>query len=222
MVSGFFHILSSTLFKIKLPLLFLSEGYFTFFSFAEKSSEGEIFVMSVKFQKQLPQVLRKKGVLKNFANFTGKHLRWSLFLIKLQAWGLVTLLKRDSNTIVLKFAKFLRTPIFAEYLRTTASSIFLRAYRYSYVPSYHEGIGGHCLSFLLHTYIYIYYARVAIMYFPLPPEISLDRNPDYWVWSIISFLSFWVFFSLSVCPFYQASNCIVKFNTVKCMFIWFS
>ena len=27
----------------------------------------------------------KKGVLKNFANFIGKHLRWSLFLIKSQA-----------------------------------------------------------------------------------------------------------------------------------------
>ena len=27
----------------------------------------------------------KNGVLKNFANFAGKHLRWSLFLIKLQA-----------------------------------------------------------------------------------------------------------------------------------------
>ena len=40
----------------------------------------------------------KKGVLKNFANFTGKCLRLSLFLIKLQALRLATLLKRDSNT----------------------------------------------------------------------------------------------------------------------------
>ena len=28
----------------------------------------------------------KIGVLKIFANFTGKHLRWSLFLVKLQAF----------------------------------------------------------------------------------------------------------------------------------------
>ena len=27
----------------------------------------------------------QKGVLKNFANFTGKYLCWSLFLAKLQA-----------------------------------------------------------------------------------------------------------------------------------------
>ena len=29
----------------------------------------------------------KQAVLKNFTIFTGKHLCWSLFLIKLQAWG---------------------------------------------------------------------------------------------------------------------------------------
>ena len=34
----------------------------------------------------------------NSANFIGKHLCWSLFLIKLQAGRPATLLKRDSNT----------------------------------------------------------------------------------------------------------------------------
>ena len=43
-------------------------------------------------------VLLKKGVFKDLVNFTGKHLCWSLFLIKLQAWTPATLLKRDSNT----------------------------------------------------------------------------------------------------------------------------
>ena len=51
-------------------------------------------------QKQPPEVFFKKVVLKNFANFTGKRLRWSLFLIKLQAPRSATLLKRDSNTDV--------------------------------------------------------------------------------------------------------------------------
>ena len=37
--------------------------------------------------------VKKISVPKNFANFTGKQLCWSLFLIKLQAW---TLLKRTS------------------------------------------------------------------------------------------------------------------------------
>ena len=44
------------------------------------------------------QILFQIGVLKNFAIFTGKHLCWSLFLIKLQDWNPATLIKGDSNT----------------------------------------------------------------------------------------------------------------------------
>ena len=40
----------------------------------------------------------EKDVFKNFANFTGKHLCWSLFSKKWQDFWLATLLKRDSNT----------------------------------------------------------------------------------------------------------------------------
>ena len=40
----------------------------------------------------------KIGVPKNFEIFTGKNLRVSLFLIKLQALRPATLSKRDSNT----------------------------------------------------------------------------------------------------------------------------
>ena len=42
----------------------------------------------------------KTGFLKISINFTGKHLCWSLFLIKLQAFRTATLLKRGSNTAV--------------------------------------------------------------------------------------------------------------------------
>ena len=42
----------------------------------------------------------KKAALKNFAVVKGKHLCWSLFLIKLQAFRPVILLKRDFNTSV--------------------------------------------------------------------------------------------------------------------------
>ena len=62
----------------------------------------------------------KKAALKNFAIFTGKQLCWSLFLIKLQAFRLATLLKRDSNTGV--FLCILRSFIYLEkYLQTAAS-----------------------------------------------------------------------------------------------------
>ena len=40
----------------------------------------------------------KIGLLKNFAVFKGKHLRWNLFLIKSQAWRPANLLKGDSST----------------------------------------------------------------------------------------------------------------------------
>ena len=53
----------------------------------------------------------KKGVLKNLANFIGKHLRWSLFIIKQQDFWFTTLLKRDSNTGVFQ-REHSQTPLF--------------------------------------------------------------------------------------------------------------
>ena len=56
-------------------------------------------------QKQSPKVFYKKGVLKKFTKFTGKHLYQSLFFNKVA--GL-----RDSGTsfFLVNFVKFLRTP----------------------------------------------------------------------------------------------------------------
>ena len=63
----------------------------------------EQFVQTVAYlKKQPPKWRRRKGVLKNF---TGKHLYWSLFLIKLQVTS-------QRWCFPLKFAKFLRTLIF--------------------------------------------------------------------------------------------------------------
>ena len=53
---------------------------------------------SVSVEKQPPDVLHKKASLKNVAIFTGKHLCWSLFLIKLQAFSYTTSFKKESNT----------------------------------------------------------------------------------------------------------------------------
>ena len=52
----------------------------------------------------------KKGVFKNFANFTGKHLCWSLFLITLQVFRPAPLLERYFFRNFFR-KKFLRTPI---------------------------------------------------------------------------------------------------------------
>ena len=43
------------------------------------------------------EMFYKKTVLKNFTILTGKHLYWSLFVIKLQAFKPATLWKRDFN-----------------------------------------------------------------------------------------------------------------------------
>ena len=50
------------------------------------------------FRISLSHMIFKIGVLKNYAKFTGKHLCWSLFWIKLRSWRPSTLLNRDSNT----------------------------------------------------------------------------------------------------------------------------
>ena len=64
------------------------------------------------------QIFLKIGILKSFANFTGKHLCWSLFLKNLQAEGLQFHKKRlQRRYFPVKFAKFLRTPFLTEHLR---------------------------------------------------------------------------------------------------------
>ena len=62
----------------------------------------------------------KKGVLRNFAKFTGKHLYQILFFNKVA--GLNNSLWHRCFPV--NFAKFLRTSIFTKYLRTTASVDF--------------------------------------------------------------------------------------------------
>ena len=69
-----------------------------------------------------PNCSSKKEVLKNFAKITGKYLCWSLFLIKLQAWGLQLCWKRDSHTVAFLWIlqNFINT-YFTEQTRATAS-----------------------------------------------------------------------------------------------------
>ena len=63
-----------------------------------------------------PEVFCKKGVLRNFAKFMGKHLRQSLYFNKVAG---LTLLKQRlwHKYFPVTFAKFLRTPFLTEYLR---------------------------------------------------------------------------------------------------------
>ena len=75
------------------------------------------------FQKQSPEVFYKKGVLRNFTKFTGKHLCQSLFFNKVA--GLrpeaCNFIKKETLAQVfpVNFVKFLRTP------QTTASGPYI-------------------------------------------------------------------------------------------------
>ena len=68
------------------------------------------------FGSSHPKVFCKKGVLRNFAKFTGTHLCQSPFLIKLQTPATLLKIRLWHRYFYVNFAKFLRTPFFTEYL----------------------------------------------------------------------------------------------------------
>ena len=71
------------------------------------------------FRSSRPEVFCNKGVLENFAKFTGKHLCQSLFFNKLAAVRPATLLKKRlwHRGFPVNFVKFLRTYFLKEHLR---------------------------------------------------------------------------------------------------------
>ena len=69
------------------------------------------------YRSSRPEVFYKKGVLRNFAKFTRKHLCHSLFFNKVAGLRPATLLKKRlwHSCFPVNFAKFLRTPFFLEH-----------------------------------------------------------------------------------------------------------
>ena len=83
-------------------------------------------------KKQPQEVFCKRGVLKNFVNFTGKHFCLSLFLIKLQACNFVKKRLQHSSFPV-HLDKFLKTSL----LKSICERLFLfvvslQAYNFHY------------------------------------------------------------------------------------------
>ena len=70
------------------------------------------------FRSSRPEVFCKKGALRNFAKFTGKHLCQSLIFNKICWLRIANLLKMRllHRCFPVNFAEFLRTPFFAEHL----------------------------------------------------------------------------------------------------------
>ena len=75
-------------------------------------------------QKQPPEVLLKKGVLKNFRKCTGKHLQRSLFFKKVTGLRLAILSKkRFQHSFFLWILRYFEEQLFTEHLRGTASAM---------------------------------------------------------------------------------------------------
>ena len=66
------------------------------------------------FRSSRPELFCRKGALRNFAKFTGKHLYQSLFFDKVAGLRPATLLKRRvwHRCFPVNFRKFLKTPFF--------------------------------------------------------------------------------------------------------------
>ena len=66
------------------------------------------------------------GVLKNFAIFTGKHLRWSHFLIDLQIFRPATLLKETLTQVLsCEYCKIFKNSFF-DRIPTVAASLHIK------------------------------------------------------------------------------------------------
>ena len=70
------------------------------------AAKASVVFIKKRCRSSRSQMFFKIDVLKNFAIFTGKHLCWSLFLIKLQAF----------KCFPVNIAKFLRSSFFIENL----------------------------------------------------------------------------------------------------------
>ena len=82
---------------------------------------------NIRFLKQPPEVLCKKGVLTNFTKFTGKDLCQSLFFNKVAGLSPATLLKKRLwyRCFHVNFAELLRT----RFLQNTSGRLFLHFLR---------------------------------------------------------------------------------------------
>ena len=76
-----------------------------------------LFAHVAKRSNSRSHMFFKTGVLKNFAIFTGKHLCWNHFLIKLQDWRPAFLFKKrlQHRCFSVITAKFLRTAFFPKF-----------------------------------------------------------------------------------------------------------
>ena len=121
-------------------------------------------------QKQPPDVLRKKGVLRNVAKFTRKHLCQSLLLIKLQAWSLQLYIKKEILVQVFscEFCQISKNTFCTDYLWTTASRSYAKNSAFLKICFITVKTWGFCLS------------RIFSLFRIFPPGLRAFENLKYW------------------------------------------
>ena len=90
-------------------------------NFQNPRKKGKKREKKLSFRSSLPEVFYKKGVLKTFAKFAGKHLRQtgqSLFFNKVASLRPAALLKMRlwHRCFSVTFPRFFRKPVFKEHL----------------------------------------------------------------------------------------------------------
>ena len=73
--------------------------------------------MCMLFRSSRPEVFCKKGILRNFAKFTRKHLCQRLSFNKVAGPAIFLKKRLGHRFFPVNFAKFLRTPFFTEHVR---------------------------------------------------------------------------------------------------------
>ena len=89
-----------------------------FFIIFKKPIFKEHFYMLANFYRNSrPEVYCRKGVLRNFAKFTGKHMCQIIFFSEAAGLRPATLFKKRlwHRCLSVNFAKFLRTPFLTEH-----------------------------------------------------------------------------------------------------------
>ena len=99
-------------FEINLSFLIWLFSYMTNLNIFRKKSVSKVI-------NSRPEVFCKKGVLRNFAKFVGKHLCQNLFFNKVAGLRPATLLKKRfwHRSFPVNFAKYLRTAFFIASVR---------------------------------------------------------------------------------------------------------
>ena len=79
-----------------------------------------------KYKKQWSGGVLSKDVLENFTNFIGENLCWSLSLIKLQFLGMANLLRKTPTRVIsCEICKLFKYKYFEEHLWVSASKLYL-------------------------------------------------------------------------------------------------